>query len=81
MFLSFPEGVKIHYCPVLNFVQQKVEKGIDDEMTKKFDVESFDVDDILKAKKWLGSKLYPEANWIESVTEPSRRYSGLYQEW
>ena len=51
----------MHYCPVLNFVQQNVEKGIDDEMIKKFGAEFFDVDDIVKAKKWLGSKLYPEA--------------------
>ena len=51
----------LHYSPVLNFVQQNVEKGIDDEMIKKFGTEFFDVDDIVNAKKWLGSKLYPDA--------------------
>ena len=34
----------LHYSPMLNFVQQNVEKGIDDEMIKKFGTEFFDVD-------------------------------------
>ena len=59
--MSGGDEENLHYCPVLNFVQQNVEKGIDDEMIKKFGAEFFDVDDIVKAKKWLGSKLYPEA--------------------
>jgi hypothetical protein len=59
--MSGGDEENLHYCLVLNFVQQNFEKRIDDEIIKKFGAKFFDVDDIVKAKKWLGSKLYPEA--------------------